>query len=77
MQGVKNKKFLMLLGAQIRQLRISKGMTQVDLAIAIENHAEQIGRIERGELNVSSCTLLLISQGLEISMKELFDFEIK
>jgi transcriptional regulator with XRE-family HTH domain len=32
-------------------------MTQLDLAVKMNNYAEQIGRIERGEQNVSICTL--------------------
>ena len=43
------------------------------LAIKINNYAEQIGRIERGELNSSICTLKLICSGLKIELKELFE----
>lgn len=50
-------------------------MTQLDLAGKMDNFAEQIGRIERGEQNVSVCTLLKIATALEVSLKELFDFD--
>lgn len=76
MQGVKDEIFLKALGSRVRELRKKKGLTQVELGVLIENHGEQIGRIERGEINVSSCTLYKISQGLKISLSELFDFEL-
>ncbi|MFN7911036.1 MAG: helix-turn-helix domain-containing protein [Bacteroidota bacterium] len=73
MQEVKDKKFLIKLGEKIRLLRLERNMTQLDLAIKINNYAEQIGRIERGELNSSICTLKLICSGLKIELKELFE----
>ena len=76
MQNVKNDKFLKALGARIRQLRKERNLTQEDLGAICNNHGEQIGRIERGELNVTSSTLYMIAEGLKISMKELFDFEV-
>ncbi len=75
MQNVKNEKFLLLLGKKIRILREGKGLTQLDLGILCNNHAEQIGRIERGEFNVTICTLLVISNSLKISLSELLDFK--
>ncbi|MBI1781143.1 MAG: helix-turn-helix transcriptional regulator [Sphingobacteriales bacterium] len=62
------------LGNRIRDLRLQKGMSQLDLGITIDNYAEQIGRIERGELNVSICTLRLIAKGLQIPLHELLNF---
>ncbi len=71
LQGIKNNKFLKKLGLKIRQVRIEKGLTQLDLAMKIDNYAEQIGRVERGELNVSICTLKLIAEGLEVDLEDL------
>lgn len=56
-QNVKDKPFLKLLGLRIKQLRTQKGLTQLDLGVLMDNYAEQVGRIERGQLNVSICTL--------------------
>lgn len=75
MQGVKDKKFLKKLGNHIKKLRTERGLTQLDLAIKLNNYAEQIGRIERGELNSSICTLRNIADGLDISLKELLNLE--
>lgn len=57
MQGVEDKKFLMKLAKRVKKIRSEKGLTQLDLVIKLNNYAEQIGRIERGELNSSICTL--------------------
>lgn len=75
MQGIKDKKFLKKLGNHIKKLRTEKGLTQLDLAIKLNNYAEQIGRIERGELNSSICTLKKIAEGLDISLAELVNVD--
>ena len=75
MQEVSNPNYLRALGERIRTLRKQKNMTQLDVASIMDNYAEQIGRIERGEQNVSICTLKLIADALSVSMKELVDFE--
>ncbi len=73
-QNVKDKAFLKLLGHRIKQLRTNKGLTQLDLGVLMDNYAEQVGRIERGQLNVSICTLKKISEALDISISVLLDF---
>ena len=75
MQSVKDKRFLKRLGDQIRRLRTEKGLTQLDLAVKLNNYAEHIGRIERGELNSSICTLNMIAEGLDITLSELLNFD--
>lgn len=74
MQNIKDDKFLLLLGKRIKELRIKKGLSQLELAVNMENHAEQIGRIERGKHNVSICTLLHIADSLEVTLSELLNF---
>lgn len=74
MQNVRDKIFLKSLGEKIKTIRKEKGLSQLDLAVRMDNYAEQIGRIERGELNVSICTLKKITEALEISFCDLLDF---
>ena len=74
---VREQEFLIALGNRIKEIRKSQNLTQMELAIKIENHDEQIGRIEWAEVNVSASMLYLISKGLEISLPELFDFEVE
>lgn len=75
MQNVKDKIFLKKLGLRIRELRKLKNLTQLDVGVAMDNFAEQIGRIERGELNVTICTLKKIAESLGINLSELLSFK--
>ncbi|MFM2338140.1 MAG: hypothetical protein RL115_1333 [Bacteroidota bacterium] len=74
MQKVKDIDFLKKLGKRIRYLRLEKKYSQLNLAVKMDNYAEQIGRFERGQLNVSICTLKLIADSLDVDIQELFDF---
>ena len=74
MQNVKDKVYLKKLGNRIRALRKEKGLSQLDLGVSMDNYAEQISRIERGQLNVSICTLKKIAESLEITISELLKF---
>lgn len=76
MQNIVDKGFLKALGEKIRELRLNKNLTQEDLGFMLGNSGKQIGRIERGENNVSSCMLYQISKALEIELKELVDFKV-
>lgn len=73
MQNVKDEKFLKLLGKRIREMRLAKGLSQVDVGIAMDNYGEQIGRIERGELNVTICTLKKIAEALDTTLTDIVD----
>ncbi|MGV3612694.1 MAG: helix-turn-helix domain-containing protein [Fluviicola sp.] len=76
MQNVVDKDFLNALGNRVRELRLAQKMTQEELGFRIGNSGKQIGRIERGENNVTSCMIYQISKALNISMSELYDFPI-
>lgn len=75
MQNVKDKIFLQKLGLRIRKIRKLKNLSQLDVGVAMDNYAEQVGRIERGELNVSICTLKKIAERLDVPLSHLFEFE--
>ncbi len=75
MQNVKDKAFLKKLGDRIRSLRKERGLSQLDLGVKMDNYAEQISRIERGQLNVSICTLKKIAESLQIPIHELLFFD--
>jgi transcriptional regulator with XRE-family HTH domain len=70
-QNVKDKKFLTLLGAKIKKLRTQKKLSQLDLAVRMDNHPEQISRIERRLHNVTICTLKKIADVLEVSLSDI------
>lgn len=71
---VREQEFLKALGNRIKEMRKEKGLTQMQLAVRINNHDEQIGRIERAEVNVSASMLYQIAQGLDVELKELVNF---
>lgn len=71
---VKNEEYLIDLGLTIKQLRLSKKMTQLELSIDSGVPLSQIGAIESGKLNTTVKTLKKISDSLNVKTKELFTF---
>lgn len=67
-------------GEKVREARLAKGMTIEELSNALitddfELHPTQIGRIERGETNVSISYIVLLAKVLNVKPSELLDFE--
>ncbi|WP_035645969.1 helix-turn-helix domain-containing protein [Flavobacterium sp. ASV13] len=69
--------FITNLGIHIRQLREKKELSQQDLADDCDIPRNQIGRIERAEINTGIKTLIRIANALDIDLKELLDFPLK
>ncbi|MGX7668169.1 helix-turn-helix domain-containing protein [Flavobacterium pedocola] len=59
-------------GKKIRQIRLEKSMSQEILSYEASVPRNQIGRIERGEINTTILTLSKICKVLKIEIKELF-----
>ncbi len=74
MQNIHNSIFLKQLGARVRELRNERNLSQEDLGFIIGNSGKQIGRIERGEHNVTSCMIYEIAKALKITLSELYNF---
>lgn len=77
MAYLKDKTFLSAFGKHLKQLRLSKNMSQIDLAYECNMEISQISRMERGILNTSISNIFVIANALKINHKELFDFEVK
>jgi len=60
------------LGKRIRELRLKRGWTQDVFADKSGFHRAQVGAFERGELNVTLASLLLLAQTLKIKVADLF-----
>jgi transcriptional regulator with XRE-family HTH domain len=60
--------FRRLLGRRIRKLRGQKGWSQEEFADVCGVNRSYMGRIERGELNLTLDSLLKISKGLKRSV---------
>ncbi len=59
-------------GGHVRKLRLSRGLTQEDLAESSELSVDAIRRIERGAFSPSLDTLRKLCVGLDISLRTLF-----
>jgi transcriptional regulator with XRE-family HTH domain len=57
------------------RLREEKGITQERLAVDSDVSFNQIGRIERGEIEAKINMVNKIASGLNINTSQLFDFE--
>ena len=74
MINVRDKKFIKSFGEHIKKLRIKKNMSQESLAFDADIPINQIGRIERGEINTTISTVNAIAKALEIHPRELLNF---
>lgn len=59
------------MGKRIAKMRKSKGLTQDKLALLAEIDRSYVGRIERGEVNITIEKLYEIAETLSCDVKEL------
>ena len=71
-QSIAKKKFLKGIGKKVKEIRESKELSQFQLAIEAEIPKNQVGRIERGEINTSIYTLKRITDALGCDLKKVF-----
>ena len=68
----RDDEFLRIIGLKIREIRISKGITQTELAFRCnDKDYSQINRVELGKVNFSVSYLTLIASALEVSPTDL------
>lgn len=72
---MKDVEVYILIGARIRALRQSKGMTQQTLADECDMEKPNISRIENGNTNPTIKSLWRISTALGMKLKDLVDIE--
>lgn len=64
--------FLKEIGNKVRELRLAKGLTQMDLAFKCnDKDYSQINRVELGKVNFSVSYLSLIAKALEVTPNDL------
>ena len=61
-----------IFGERIRTLRTEKGLSQEQLAELADLHRTFIGRIERGETNVTLENIKRLAKGLNVPLAKLF-----
>ena len=64
------------LGKRISSLRREKSLTQAQLSDLVEMEESALRRIELGGTNPTFKTLLRLSKGLEVPLKELLDIPL-
>ncbi|SMC33656.1 Helix-turn-helix domain-containing protein [Moheibacter sediminis] len=77
MSSMEKVELLKNVGKKIQEIRIGKGLTQVDLVGKIQGEIDttNISRIESGRTNPTIFTLYRIANALEIELKDLIDFK--
>ena len=70
----RDDRYLKDFGKHLRKIRLSKGFTQESLGLDANLGKNQIGLIERGEINITLSTLNKIAQTIKIDPKELLNF---
>ena len=73
MTKVRDSKLLVQFGKKLKEIRMDRGLSQEDLANDADIPINQIGRIERGEVNPSLSTLYSISIALKLKLAQLLD----
>lgn len=63
---------LAILGNRVREIRISKGFTQTELANIIGKDHPSINKLENGKVNPSYIFLLEVAEGLNVNIKDFF-----
>ena len=74
---MKKTEILKIVGKRIKNLRESKGLSQVDLVGKMQGEIDptNISRIESGRTNPTIYTLYRISEALEVKISELICIE--
>lgn len=62
---------LVALGNAIREVRLSKGISQEKLALLSEVDRSYVGRVERGDNNVAVLTLARLAVALDLTVAKL------
>jgi transcriptional regulator with XRE-family HTH domain len=68
---------LTFVGARIREIRKEKGMSQEQVGENADFHYSYIGRIERGEKNISLLTLSRIADALGVGVHQFFSYPVE
>lgn len=77
MSSMEKSELLKKVGKKIQNIRLEKGMSQVDLVGLIEGSIDttNISRIETGRTNPTLYNLYRISQALDVPLADLVNFE--
>ncbi len=60
-------------GLRIRELRESKGLSQLDVAVLCDSDKTAISRLEAGRTNATLKTFIKIARALDVELHELLN----
>lgn len=77
MSSMEKSELLKNVGKKIQEIRVSKGLTQVDLVGRIQGEIDttNISRIESGRTNPTLYTLYRIASALEVELTDLVNLQ--
>lgn len=64
-----------IVGKRIKQIRNEKNISQQDLAAKCNFEKSNLSRLEAGRTDAKLSTLEKVAKGLDVTLKELFDFQ--
>ena len=68
---------LKVIGERIKFLRVNRVfLSQEDFSVKLGYDRTYMSRVESGKQNITIETLIKICEGLEVSLKDFFDFEV-
>jgi transcriptional regulator with XRE-family HTH domain len=67
--NVKDDIAITAMGRRIRELRLSRGLSQEQLGNLAGIAVSQVGRIERGKINATLSTLVIIARALDATVQ--------
>lgn len=74
MNNTRNEAYLKAFGDHLRKLRKKQGMTMMELAFEADIEYSQVAKIERGLVNTTISTTLILAQSLKVKPADLFQF---
>ncbi len=66
-----NKDIKKLFGQRLKRIRLSKNISQEELAFRSGLHRTYVSSVERGERNIAIVNIQKLANALEVSIKEL------
>lgn len=68
------KSYLLAFGLHLKRIRTDKGLSYRKMAQLCKLDYAHIQRIEQGEKNITLLTLLAMSEALQVTPKDMLDF---
>ena len=72
-----DEEYYKAVGANIKKIRLEKGIKQIELANNCEFDRQHLFKIENGELNLTLKTLRKLAESLDVTVIDLLKFKSK